>query len=166
MGGGGFFHALALGMAAAFEHAQMIEVFPRRDVAQRVGRTDHRRPAGVEAMDALDEGVAKAAFEQNGGEGGGGHRRQLGSALLAEWHGDPLFERTFAPCRRVVNSCRPTSRLVYERRTFGRPFDGAAAWRRPTSSSRDRSRKPTNGSWFRSSSSRTRATSPSGWRGL
>src|SRR5215467_15078988 len=81
---------LRCGVAAAFEHAQVIEVFPRRDVAQRVGRTDHRRPARIEAMDALDEGVAKAALEQHGGEGGGGDRRQLLPALRAEWHGDPL----------------------------------------------------------------------------
>src|SRR5262245_24498826 len=90
MAGRTFFHPLALGMAAAFEHAQVIEVFPRRNVAQRVGRTDHRRPAGIEAMDALDEGVAKAALEQHGGEGGGGHRRQLLPAFLAQRHGDSL----------------------------------------------------------------------------
>src|SRR5262245_2408700 len=91
MSGRTFFHPLALGMAAVFEHAEMIEVFPRRNVAQRVGRTDHRRPAGIEAMDALDEGVAKAALEQHGGEGGGGYRRQLLPAFLAQRHGDPLF---------------------------------------------------------------------------
>jgi hypothetical protein len=91
MSGRTFFHALALGMAAAFEYAQMIEVFPRRNVAQRIGRPDHRRPTGIEAMDALDEGVAKAALEQHGGERGGGHRRQLLPALGAQRHGGPLF---------------------------------------------------------------------------
>src|SRR6516225_2033357 len=164
MAGRAFFHALALRMAAAFEHAQMIEVFPRRNVAQRIGRADHRRPPGVEAMDALDEGVAKATLEQNGGEGGGGHRRQLLPALGAQRHGDPFFRADvcalppgcqFLPCR-----------LVYERRAYAASFDGAATWRRLTSYSRDRFLKPTIGSWFPSSSSRTRATSPSGWPGL
>src|SRR5262249_29781239 len=118
MAGWTFFHAPALRVAAAFEHAQVIEVFPRRDVAQRVGRTDHRRPARIEAMDTLDEGVAKAALEQHGGEGGSGHRRQPLTVLLAQRHGGPLLPVTFAPLRRVVNSCRPTCRLVYGRRTY------------------------------------------------
>src|SRR5215467_8879414 len=166
MAGRTFFHPLALGMAAAFEHAQVIEVFPRRNVAQRVGRTDHRRPARIEAMDALDEGVAKAALEQHGGEGGGGDRRQLLPALLAEWHGDPL-----RPSERL----RPPgglSILVAQRLglyTSAEPsegsFDGAAPWRRLTSCSRDRSLKSTIGSWFPSSSNHTRVTSPSGWPG-
>src|SRR5262249_31438377 len=89
----------------------MIEGFPRRNVAQRVGWADPRPPAGGGGRDALDEGVAKAELEQNGGEGGGGHCRQLLSALGAQRHGAPFWRpplsgRTFAPSRRVVNSCR------------------------------------------------------------
>src|SRR5262252_995869 len=133
MAGRAFFHPLALRMAAAFEHAQMIEVFPRRNVAQRVGRADHRRPAGVEAMDALDEGVAKAALEQNGGESGGGHRRQLLPALGAQRHGDPLFQggRLRPPAALSILAVSTCIRAP----SLAASFDGAAPWRRLTSNS-------------------------------
>src|SRR5262249_60308969 len=74
----------------------------------------------------------------------------------------PSCERTFAPSRRGVNSWR----LVYERRAYAASFDGVPPWRRLTSYSRDRSLKPTIGSWFPSSSNRTRGTSQSGPPGL
>src|SRR5262245_10454086 len=78
----------------------------------------------------------------------------------------PFFERTFAPSRRVVNSCGQTSRLVYEHRIYAASYDGAAPWRRLTSYSRGQSPKSTIGSWFPSSSNPTRAISPSGWPAL
>jgi hypothetical protein len=58
MAGRAFFDALALRVAAVLEHAEMIEVFARRNIAQRIRRADHARPAGIETMDAVDEGVA------------------------------------------------------------------------------------------------------------
>src|SRR5262249_25038525 len=85
-------------------------------------------------------------------------------ALLAEWHGDPL---------RPSGRLRPPgglSILVAQRLdlyTGAEPsegaFDGAAPWRWLASYSRDRSLKPTIGSWFPSPSNHTRVTSPSGW---
>src|SRR5262249_13857203 len=47
MDGGTCFHALARRMAAVFEPAEVIEVFRCRNVAQRVGRTDHAGPPGL-----------------------------------------------------------------------------------------------------------------------
>ena len=67
-----FLDALALRVAAVLEHAEVID-FLRRDIAHRVGRTDHCRTARIDAMDALDEGVAKAALEQDRGQRGGRH---------------------------------------------------------------------------------------------
>jgi hypothetical protein len=77
-----FLDTLALRMAAVLEHAEMVEVLARRNVAQRIGGPDHGRRVRVEAVDALDEGVAEAALEQDGGQRGGGHRLQLVACAL------------------------------------------------------------------------------------
>src|SRR5262249_17220899 len=130
------------------------------------GRTDHRRPAGIEAMDALDEGVAKAALEQHGGERGGGHRRQLLPALGAQRHGGPSLRANVCALPAGCQFLPPNVSTCIRAASLRGPCDGAAPWRRPTRYSRDRSLKPTTGSWFPSSSSRTRVTSPSGWPGL
>src|SRR5262245_40027392 len=103
-----FLDAFALRMAAILEHAEVVEVLARRNVAQRIGGADHRRCAGIEPVNALDEGVAKAALEQNGGQRGGRYRRELRACALTQGHGLSLRRQ---PCDArvklsiLVNSC-------------------------------------------------------------
>jgi hypothetical protein len=73
---------LALRVRAVFEDAQMVEILPGRDVAQRIGRADHRRRVRVDAVNALDVGVAEPALEQRRGEGGGRDGAQALAGLV------------------------------------------------------------------------------------
>ncbi len=52
----------------ALEHPQMIEVLPRRDVAQGEGLADHALALQAQRPHILDEDVAEAALEQSGGQ--------------------------------------------------------------------------------------------------
>ncbi len=84
MAGRALLDALALRMVAVFEHAEMVEVLARRDIAQRIGRPDHvRHGAALNAMDAGDEGVAEAALEQHRGQRRRGDCFQFGFRAVA-----------------------------------------------------------------------------------
>src|SRR5262245_5708848 len=104
-----FLDALALRMAAILEHAEVVEVLARRNLAQRIGGPDHGRRVRVQAMDALDESVAEAALEQDGGQRGGGHRLKLVACALTEGHGGPPVTDDMRPAAAqlptLVNSC-------------------------------------------------------------
>ena len=75
---GTFLDALALRMAAILEHLQHVQVLARRDVAQRVGRTDQARRGLVDQLRSLQKLVAQTALEQDRGDGGG---RNLGKLV-------------------------------------------------------------------------------------
>ena len=80
------FHRLALRMIGVLEHADVIEVFARRDIAQRERRADEVRRTRRrldERRDALQEHVAQAALEEL--------RRERRGADVAK-----LFERGVA----------------------------------------------------------------------
>ena len=57
--GRAFLDALALRVAAVLEHADMVEVLARRDVAHRVGRPDQAGRARIEGLDPGYELVAR-----------------------------------------------------------------------------------------------------------
>src|SRR5258707_12361041 len=100
------------------------------------------------------------ALKSRGWGGGGAIVANISRLLAISDMETPFFRAEF--CALPPGCQFLQCRLVYERRAYAASFDGAATWRRLTSYSRDRSLKPTIGSWFPSSSSRTRATSPSG----
>ena len=62
--GRAFLDGLALRMGAVEEDADRVEVFARRDVAQRVGGADHVAERGIERPHILDELAAQAALEK------------------------------------------------------------------------------------------------------
>src|SRR4029078_335141 len=72
-----FFDPPTLGMRAILEHAEMIEVLPRRNIAQSISRTGHPAGLGVERAKAADERVAQASLEQHCGQRCGRDPEQL-----------------------------------------------------------------------------------------
>ena len=56
------FNRLALRMGAVAKHVELVEVFPRRHVAQREGLADQGRLVGTERMHILNALGAKAAL--------------------------------------------------------------------------------------------------------
>jgi hypothetical protein len=107
MAGRAFLDALALRVAAVFEHAEMVEILARRDIAQRIGRADHvRHVAALDAVDAGDESVAEAPLEQHRSQRRRRDRLQFGFRAVA--HAVPrLYLRLTCPFWfNVVKSCK------------------------------------------------------------
>src|ERR671912_471920 len=62
--------------AAIGEGFDAIEIFPRRNVAQRECGSYHVRRRGTHGAELLQEGVAKASLEEDGGQGCGRYDAQ------------------------------------------------------------------------------------------
>jgi len=68
----------------------LVEIFARRDVAQRVGFADHARRRAVQQENPLDEHVAQAALEQHRGKSSRGNFFQQFATLAGEHGGAHL----------------------------------------------------------------------------
>ena len=99
MPGRALLDALALRVAAVGEHAEMVEVLARRNIAHRIGRPDHARGVRIDRPHALHEGVAEATLEQNRRQRCGRCRRQFAPGRLRKWQ-----SRLLVPHRRLERS--------------------------------------------------------------
>src|SRR5262249_10691105 len=129
MAGRTFFHALALRMAAVFEHAEVIEVFPCRNVAQRVGRTDHAGPPGLRRwmpwMKVLRKPRLKRTVVRVAVDTAINFSRLLALSDMVPPFGDPLFPggRLRPPAGLsilAVSTCIRAPSLVSRFRKFAR----------------------------------------------
>jgi hypothetical protein len=68
-------------VATALERAEQVDVFARRDVAQRVGLAHHAWGILIQQKNPLDEHVAQAALEEHRGERRSGNLFQSFSGI-------------------------------------------------------------------------------------
>ena len=129
------FHRRALRMGAVGEHVERVDVLARRNVAQRVGRADHRRRIRIERARALHEGIAQAALEQLRGQRRGAHGRELRARGFAQWFGHARSPAAFCRTarltfwRRALIERRPTARKPRRQRRKRMRAMMRCAWR-------------------------------------